>query len=251
VGDFVLVVAGGHCGTRWLANTLHRPEEGVVFYHERKNRLMGGWSRPWRIELASGLGHSAFKTYFDTVGKELKRYRIVGDSVSWLPSSVPNVNEVVPVNRIIVLVRNGILQVRSKSSCHGMGGHIEACIHDTWERFDKPFGDWANMTDWEKWCFDWWSNYAYADWLRKQLPDTPQEILRLEDLTSDAECLELLFASFKLSRKDIATYQKKRVNPHVPPLTPERVWQRWSSAQKEAYRRICGEAALKLGYRVY
>lgn len=249
---FVIGTSIGHCGTRWLATLLHRPEEGVVFWHEKLQKMFGTWKRPSRLERRLGLGHGAFDPYFTGVARQLKDHRVVGDIGSWQARSIPAAAQRIEIDRIIYLVRNGIPQIQSRSHSYRKQGLFDVFARLQWQDFGKPFfDDWSQMTSWQKWCLEWWASIENISWLKDAMPHVPQQVYRFEDLVGDVEVLADLVQSMGLPRRKLRKWQRRDINRHLKgDRSPRAIWRKWSAEQREVFQAFCGGNMGKMGYEV-
>lgn len=290
MGQYFLITGTGKTGTTWLSEALNQPRAGIVCLDEGKfpqpsgmrdrlrtitwlqrlwtwyrgrhgwlgtvdNRFLGWntWLDYAEYELEHGLG-PRFDTYFESIEARLGRYAAVGDSHSWDPHMIPQVNERVRVGRILHLVRNGIFNVHALAVHNAELFERSTVIRRQIDRYREMFGgECANA--WEYWCF-WWSvNSVIPEWLRTHLPDIAVDVFRLEDLTEDIEQLEKILESLNAgSSEKIADLRKiQRKNDdrdETGGRSPADIWDQWTDAQRQSFRRICGEAMKHYGYEI-
>ena len=265
-GRYVLVFASGHCGTRWIAHAFHRPERGMVFHHEQKYKMVHEQHQivnPWRYchdyEKEHGLG-SLYDDYWQLIKRELKEYRVVGDSVSWLPNRIPEIEaNHLPLDRGIFLVRNGIQTVHSifkHSKTIPIDKHMFAKLATDYHQL-FPKNNATYSYEYVKWVHDcalWHdTSIVYEHDLKRFLGPERLTSLRLEDLTSNESIfLKLLLEldpESNVSIEEIGDIQKTDVNRKVQgSRDPELIWQEWSESQKEIFSHICGEAMKYFSY---
>lgn len=285
---FFLVSGTGKTGTTWLGEALNHPDAGIVCFDEGKleprsqlrtvlrrfgplqyvwrrwgrksqslkeleNRYLGenAWLEACEYELECGVG-SRYSSYFENIKSLLQRYQAVGDSHSWEPRLIPQVNDHVPVANIIHLVRNGILNVHSLNA-------LNADLFDTTPLFKEQISFYLDLfggvcsTPWEYWCF-WWSvNSQIPYWLERNLPDTKVDTYRLEDLTSDQsylnKILEGLSPGITSRIGDLSGILNKNDNRDLTgSRTPLEIWASWSETQKRDFLRICAPTMEQYGY---
>jgi len=290
MGQYFLITGTGKTGTTWLSEALNHPKTGIICLDEGKfpqpnkmrdrlrkitwlqrlwtwyrgrhgwlgtvdNRLLGWntWLDYAEYELDHGLG-LRFDTYFKSVEEQLGRYIAVGDSHSWDPLMIPQVNERISVSRIIHLVRNGIPNVQALAVHNAELFERSTVIRRQLDRYREMFdGECANA--WEYWCF-WWSvNLVVPDWLRTNLPGIPVDIYRLEDLTKDIGQLEQILDSLNPGSSgkipSLKRIQKKNDNrDETGDQAPADIWGLWTDEQRKAFQRICGDAMEHYGYKI-
>ena len=255
MSDFALVCGLGHCGTKWLATVLDRPEQGVRFYHERKMESGVAW---WDAMLAEAEQfHQPYHDmYFCSMKNALGGCRWAGDANSWDVTQVAQLREFFPVKRVVVLLRDGILQLRSFGLKKVGLTHerLDLYARRHWEMSGRPFGDFDEMSMWEKMCV-WWALFpGIVDHISAELPDVQFDVFRLEDLTGDLDTLRALVASFGLEIEDneLEQWQRTDIHRHVhgtrhPTLIYHLIF---NEEQRAAYERICGETVKRLGYTI-
>lgn len=263
MGDFVLVACVGHCGSKWLAKVLNRPQDGMICMHEGRVMAM---EEPWHVafekEWEDGVDAPEFNGFWRHVKRSLQHYDVVGDVNDWTPYIIPQVHQHQPISRIIYLVRNGIQTMRSmahiSSSWHQFGEAswpIDNFLHRYWHMIGEPGKGWEDRTRWEKFCVFWKLNWHMVSWLREQLPDVPVDVYRLEDLTSDVGVLRGLIESVipkaEVSNADLERLQAKDVNRKVQGRRDtEYLWGKWAQEQRDAFETVCGEEMRQFGYEI-
>jgi len=281
MSQFYLIAGTGHCGTKWLAEALDQPNAGIVCAHEGKvpkpvnwrshlkkiGPLAKLWSRyrgkfrsfqgtnPWleyqEYEMKNGIGPK-YDLYFQDIASNLKKYNAVGDSHSWPPHFIPEVNERVHVDRVVYLVRNGVQTVNSLANANSDLPEDHSTYRYLFPIYEQLFGGSCSSV-WEYWCY-WWSINLHApSWLSEKLPATTVEILRLEDLTSHTSELEQLIESLSPGgvRKvhDLEQFRSKDLNRKSSgDRDPQVVWDQWTLEKREVFARICGPAMVHFGY---
>jgi hypothetical protein len=264
MGEFVLIACVGHCGSKWLATVLNRPQDGMICMHEGRVMAM---EKPWHVafqtEWDKGVDAPEFAGFWRHVRRSLKNYDVVGDANDWTPYIIPEVHKHQPVSRIIYLVRNGIQTMNSvanaSSSWHQFGDAswpIDSFLHRYWELMEKPGKDWAERTRWEKLCVFWKLNWHMVKWLSRELPSDvwlcPQ---RLEDLTANENpwVLRELMQNFglEISDEELQQLQAQDINRKVKGnRDPAYIWSQWTEEQREAFLENCGEEMAAFGYEI-
>ena len=290
MGQFFLVTGTGKTGTTWLAEALSHPKASILCLDEgklgrparfreylRQNKLLhrlwekyptqGAWlpsivnkyfgRNSWlefqEYEINHGVG-TRYSKYFRFIESQLDKYVAVGDSHSWEPRQIPDVNAKVRVAKIIHLVRNGIPNVHALAVLNERLFQENPIFGKQWRYNQDIFGG-SYTNTWEMWCL-WWSiNAQIPDWLRDNLPDTEVEVFRLEDLTTDASYLTGILEALAPGCTDKVGDLHKIMSKNddrdfTGDRSPEAIWNQWSSQQREAFHRICGNAMELYGYKV-
>lgn len=259
-GKFVLATGSGHCGTKWLATVLHRPEDRMACYHEQKAAMANGqWHAALEHEFHHGVDE-AYAAYFAFIDQQRALYDVVGDSGSWTMRLVPDVAARTPVDHVVYLVRNGIQTVHSQFYQHAEISRSDFLYthfsRGYWELLGQPGGGaWESYSDWEIWCFNWSINGPMPGRLQAELGEDRCELFRLEDLVSDADRLlglvRRLQPATTLTREDAERLQGTDVNRKVQgDRSPEALWAKWTDEQRAAFTRICGPAMERYGYAI-
>jgi len=243
-----LIVGSGHCGTKWLAGVLNA-QPGVRFYHElRPTITQTAWFRLAEYPPDAPVYHG----YWGRIWRELDDGE-VGDANSWVPWQIPAVSKLIKVE-IVYLVRNGIQQLHSLSTCSGVWRThpLDSFAFDVWLREmwraigepDPPYDEWDR---WERLCLLVKANGRMPAWLQAQGLDVTT--VRLEDLVTDAEALHQLAPH--LDEQQLREWQERDVNRKVRgDRTPATLWGQWTDMQRDAFRRICGDEMASLDYEI-
>lgn len=257
-GKFILAW-GPHAGSKWLATTLNSERHCVDFRHELKLEMGGLFRDLVEAEFKSGLTLPAYEPYWEYVRTQLTRCSIFGDAGSWIPLTIPKVHEIIPVARIIYLVRNGVQQVHSmltKSILGRVGKRDWLYTHflrRLWVFAGKPGRPWQKKTWYEQLCWFWQECDKAPKWLRDQGFEV--EVYRLEDLTQDEDALRSLILSVaperKLSDEEIHCMQRRDVNRKVRgDRTSSKLWSQWSPELRTAFEQVCGPGMKRYGYAI-
>ncbi len=257
-GVFFLVAGTGHCGTKWLAQALNHPQQGIECFHEEKlNWITQNWQECLEYEAAYGVA-GLYRTYFAFIHQELQRYAAVGDSHSWEVNRIPEVNAWQPIDRLILLVRNGIQTVNSLYYWTRGVSPDDVLYTDQlrwyWTLIGSPGGDWNQYTPWARWCWRWRANQATGQWLEQQLQgQTSLRVVRLEDMVADVEALaDLITWLHPDATPDLAELRRLQVIDVNRKMrgdrSPEAIWDTWSAEQRAVFAEICGPAMDHYGY---
>jgi hypothetical protein len=262
VGEFVIGI-GTHAGSVWLANVLSAPESRVLFENERLTHWVH--AKHWMEYLIRQVKHGLraddpmFKEYFERVIGMLDWYSVYGDFNSWAPPFIPALCQVVPVSRIVGVMRHGIQQLYSLANSYIwqrvtdehplVAGHL----HMLWETGGSHGKPWEERTLWEKKCELWASTVYLFDWLGGPTLGLPMEVHRLETLTTDLDYLKCLMYSFARDRSIgdawLRKMQRTDINRKVwVDRTPINLWRRWKPEQQRAFNEICGDGMRRYGY---
>jgi hypothetical protein len=231
----------------------------MVCYHQIKyEKTRFNWYTALQQELGIGIDHS-YDTYWQFIEERLQANRVVGDSNSWTPCVIPEVDSIFEVDRIIYLVRNGIQNVHSAyyhnariSRSDWLYTHF---FRHYWELLDCPGGDWDEYTDWARWCLYWQINQTMPTWLADQLGDEKVLVLRFEDLLDDVDVLlnllDQIDMGIKPARTELETLQETDINRKVQgERSPRVLWAKWTDEQREVFTRVCGTGMAHYGYEM-
>jgi len=257
--DFFLVVGTGHCGTQWLSRVLHRPNDGIVCYHEEKVKLVSlNHAECLQHELEKGVD-DLYNGYFSFINNELKTNSVVGDAHSWTMIMIPEVAAKQRIHKIIYLVRNGI-QVVHSFFYHNIdlpkdNVWYNEFLRKHWEITGRPWNDWDKYTKWASWCLWWQVNLGMPLWLSSHLDTTEILVYRLEDLLEDTHLLSDLIKKLSpfinLSHKDLKKLQRRDVNRKIQgDRSPSMLWTKWSDEQRNIFKQICSTTMEKYSYEI-
>jgi hypothetical protein len=254
---FVLIAGVGHCGTKWLAHALNRPDDGIVCYHEQKMALAPGG---WHDLLRHGLEHGPddlFTPYFEFMRRKLEEFRVVADSNSWTFETIPAVHEHLPIDLVVCLVRNGIQNVHSmfheNLSLPRNDWFYEDFIDSYRQLVGPARGDCWLETTWGVWCFYWSLNLTMPTWLAGRFGAERCVVYRLEDLTKHSSVLGGLLArlrpDLRVSHTVFKALSRNDVNRKISgDRSPAALWERWTDWQRETFTEICGLCMEHYGY---
>jgi len=257
VGKYIIGL-GAHSGSKWLASTLHNPELGICFYHERRGLWTGvTGTRDQILDGSADFSIPPLNGYVDSVHELLETYEVVGDFSPWPPYAFPSMNEVLPIDKVIVILRHGIRYLYSCTSHsawrlrdHDHWG-IDKHLRKLWEITGSEGKPWDRRTLWEKKCAMWPASLGIVEWLRSEGFTVVAE--RLEDLVSDTAILSNMISevssSLNFSDDELRVIQENDINRKVPgDRRVATLWDRWTEAQQATFIEICGDGMEKYGY---
>lgn len=200
MGKFQVIAGSGHCGTMWLSRVLGS-SPGQSWRHEMRSAVTG---LPWyELDLCAP-NDPVFDRYWDHQQEGLIGFNdIIGDSNSWTPHLLPNVNEVIPVDRVIYLTRDKEAQLRSLAT------------HSTWAREHLPeaaqqrleiYAEISGLPYGLELLVE--ANDFMPDWLRGA--GLRVDVYSLEELTSDADRLRALAVG--LDDEELRRWQANKIN---------------------------------------
>lgn len=236
---FSVIASSGHAGTKWLAAVLNSQKD-VIWHHHLREQMTGkGWEK---LDLISPRA-PIFERYWERIRSELN-VTDVGDSNSWPPHSLPAVNSVQHIDRVIYMTRNGIQQLHSlMTTSPALSKNIhppvamvkfEALYDAMPEKPDKPFDEWSNF---EHLCLMVAANNFMPDWLRDK--GLVVDVYSLEDLTTELDMLRELAPG--LDEYDLNRWQQTDINRKVTgKRTEAAIWRKWTKEQRAAYKEIVG-----------
>lgn len=235
---FEVIAGSGHCGTKWLATVLDQRPTSKWLHHYRGAVTGLSW------ENLDGLlpDNDIFKTYWNNIRGLLNDVDL-GDSNSWPPYLLPEVNSVEPISRVIYLTRNGVQQLNSLATESPSLSSDPLPppaltklrrLYDIWPDKVKAFDE---MTRWERLCLTVAANDWMPPWLREN--GLYVEAYSLGDLTSDWRVLHELAP--ELSEDEIAHWQGQDINRKVEGGRAEStIWRKWTPEQRAGYRAVVG-----------
>lgn len=237
MGEFEVIASSGHCGTKWLAQVLDAGTDSK-WYHELRLQTCGSWVEAMQHKVDGEF----FNEYWLTIGVDIFKLGKVGDSNSWPPFRLPEVNERRKIDRVIYLTRNPVLQL-----------HSLAYYSYVWHR---PEQDWpagarrylidmmkaggykpppSRLSRWEKLCILVAANDFMPGWLWKQGFNV--SVYTLEELTTQVSVLMGLAP--KLTPDEARAWQQRDINRKVSgERNPDAIWASWTDEQREAFNRI-------------
>lgn len=233
---FEVIASSGHCGTKWLAQVLDAGTDSK-WYHELRLEMCGSWVE----SMGYGLYHKFHKKYWIVLPALIARhYYHMGDSNSWPPFRLPEINQFQFIDRVIYLTRNPILQL------HSLATRSYVWRQEHWppgailylEQFHKIGGyerPLSDMTRWEKLCILVAANQFMPAWLYEQGLTVYQT--SLEELTTDVNALMALAP--KLTEGEARAWQQRDINRKVSgERNPDAIWASWTDEQRQAFSEI-------------
>lgn len=245
---FKLIVASGHCGTKWLSKVLDA-QASMRFYHELGPTMTQmAWFRLAKYPPE----HTIYHDYWARIRKELKRCE-VGDANSWAPWQIPAVARLIELD-IIYLVRNGIQQLHSISRAskpwrtHSLDSPaFNMWLRELWQALGEPGPPYDKWNRWERLCLLIKANGRLPAWLQEH--GLQVTAARLEDLIAQPETLQRLAP--RLPASELCQWQERDINRKIKgDRRPSTLWHQWTGKQRRAFRRICGEEMVLLGYEI-
>ena len=255
-------IAFGHNASKWLAELLNRPKQGVVAYHELKFKHYRPWKRAFRDELEYGVDSDKFKAYWDVVNNEMKTHHVF-DTNSWAGHTIPDLANLTYLYYVIYVTRNAIdwiYSVTLTSSYNKLMNNLDSfpmygLPKAAWDKLGRPFkNNFDDFTAWERMCFSWAKSFYMPAWLESNI-DQSVLVYKMEDLVSGDSAQDILRKfSIKLSNRKVRGIQKNNINRHLNDAqkkTTRQIWNSWDTEQKEAFKTICGEGMDYYGYEIY
>lgn len=238
-----LVVSTGRTGTKWLAELLGQISGGQV---EHEPIPVEMWAHREAMEDPSAATPYVTRfrlkeIFLRTRGSDPAWY---GEVNSGLRRHVDAFRDAVPGLRLVHLVRDGRAVVRSLVSRGTWAGQHPVYGGFTPPPVDEVARSWGERSSFERACWIWtWEN-AY---MRERIPD----LARLEDITSSYDAFRgQILKPLHLQLDETVWAEARnavenRTQSHAMPA-----WDEWSSEQKAAFRRICGDEMARYGYDV-
>lgn len=200
--SFQVIAGSGHCGTMWLARVLDSVP-GQRWHHELRTEAVG---LPWQQADILSPRRLLFTPYWSQLEKEMGQYEVVGDSNSWPPESLPTVDAIMPIDRVIYLTRDKDDQFYSimNHSPVWRGPEWSAAAHRRLDLYAEISGrprDVRLLVE---------ANDFMPDWLRDY--GLTVDVYSLEELTTDIDRLRELAP---LSDAALVAWQKRDINRKV------------------------------------
>jgi len=239
--EFWLVAAAGHCGTMWLSQVIGA-QVGWSAHHELRYELS---QQAWE----NAVSNSPQQVYWDQIGEELINYHVL-DSNSWAPHEIPMVNKVVPVSRIIYLVRNGIQQIHSLATQSAAYRNLsdESFTIGSWLKTWWDIGEelpWEGTERFQKLCTLINASCYMPQWLRAHGLNV--HVYRLEDVTSSVGILSEIVTGH--TQKILRHWQFRDVNRKVVgDRRPATLWASWTPENQQMFTAMCKDTMLEFGY---
>lgn len=195
---FEVIAGSGHCGTMWLARVLDSVP-GQTWHHELRGTVTG---RPWWVDDRFPPDVPVFNAYWRRV-KAAAAAGQFGDANSWPPESLPDVNQVLPIDRVIYLTRDKRAQhyslMMNSPVWNGMvkSQAAKARLKLYTEITGRPRDTWLLVE----------ANDFMPVWLREH--GLQVDVYSLEELTTDLDALRELAP---LPDEELRAWQKKKIN---------------------------------------
>lgn len=195
---FEVIAGSGHCGTMWLSRVLDSVP-GRAWFHEKKTECTG---LPWWVADLYAPFSQAFDEYWAFARKHVEAGHF-GDSNSWPPESLPDVHQVLPIDRVIYLTRDKEAQLRSLTTASPIWSraiYTEAAKRrlDLYAKISGRPRDVRLLVE---------ANDFMPVWLQQQGLNV--EVYRLEKLTKDLGELKKLAP---LTDVELVAWQQRKIN---------------------------------------
>ncbi len=241
--EFSVIASSGHAGTSWLATVLDDQPDTTWYQHFREEMT----DKPWEVLDLLSPDDGIFNNYWRWIRGELN-LGDVGDANSWPPHLLLAVNEVVPIDRVIYLTRNGVQQLNSLTTTSPalkrdpLPEAAEAKLAALYDIApfvpDKPYGQWTRFGHL---CLMVAANEFMPTYLR--LHGLTVDVYSLEELTTNLDTLRELAPG--LDDATLEKWQKKDINRKTEGgRAPSTLWRKWEPEQREAYKLIVGSPVL-------
>jgi len=252
----------GHNASKWIAEALNKPEQGIKGYHQRLFKMsnFSHWTNAFAYQLDNPINGSKIKPYWDAVNSDVSAGYDVFDSNIWPAYIIPKLNKYYPLKHVIYVTRNGIkwmYSVSKKSSFHNQlhtnnedSFIMNRYLKQYWKVLDEPWKDWEDWTAWEKICLYWSTSYHMPQWLRDKGIEIT--VFRMEDLVGGTAIYDLydLFG-LKADENSIQRMQQTNINQHIKPQPIRGIWNTWSQEYKDSFRDVCTDGMDFYDYQVF
>lgn len=197
---FEVIAGSGHCGTMWLSKVLDSVP-GLNWHHEYRTTATG-W--PWWVADLHPPHAAGFAPYWD-YAREMAASHF-GDSNSWPPESLPAVNDILHIDRVIYLTRDKEAQLHSIMTTSPIWSKApySAAAHARLDLYADISGLPRGVELLVK------ANDFMPDWLRGFGLNV--EVYSLEDLTTNVETLRRLAP---LADDELIAWQGQKINQKV------------------------------------
>jgi len=258
MGRRYAIITSGHSGSTWLANALHRPEQGFAAFHEPLVHIVGPllysirdvdkqpppFSQQWLLE--------ALAPYVDWARHREQQFNVAGEIHTGLGAWAPHVCQFLPTKRSLV-VRNGIQVV------HSISYSLLTTDPAEWNPGNRPYDEMVFPPGLESAppkhrvfgyiCVRWSEQVQLLEQL------APIKVYRLEDLTTADRVLAELFqesTGTTLTSRECAEIQSSVVNRKVfGDRSPENLfWNVWDDTQREIFQQVCASTLQRFGYSI-
>lgn len=242
-----IIASIGHCATKWLTTVL-ADQPGIYAAHEYKQTSSGmDWVKAAKYEARYGVGGPKYKDYFEALSNA--QYEVVADANSWNPFTLPEINDILPLDKVFYIIRHGVSQLHSLYSSSAMWREAPRSAF-VYNRYLRPFykgsdDEFTTTTQWERLCWFWQTNALMPGWLTKQ--GLPVEAVTFEELTQRSGLSKVLP---EIDQGKIAKWQRQNINRHVRgDRRPQTLWEKWSVDQRDTFARVCREGMELYGYQ--
>jgi len=241
--NLFLVVSTGRTGTQWLAGLLARAPGARV---EHEPVPVETWAHRAALQDPEAAiryvnGFRLKEIYLRVRRQDPACY---GEVNGILRRHVDAFRDAVPRLRLVHLVRDGRDVVRSLVSRGTWAGQ-----HPVYGGFTPPPVDdvarsWDERSSFERACWLWtWENAH----MRERIPN----LARLEDITSSYDAFrDQILEPLQLELGEAAWAEARNAVENLTGSHTMPAWDEWSSEEKEAFRRICGDEMARYGYHV-
>jgi hypothetical protein len=187
----------------WLASVLDSVP-GQSWTHEHRTAFTG---TPWQTADSFPPDAHIFDSYWHSIRMKLvSGWEVVGDSNSWPPEMLPAVNELMPIGRVIYLIRDKGKQFKSLMTKSPVWANppYPAVAHERLKVYGRISGEPAEEGLLVK------ANDFIPDWLRSH--GLTVDVYSLEELTTDHTLLAELAP---LTDAELVSWQGRNINQKV------------------------------------
>lgn len=240
-----LVMGAGHNGSKWFATVLDAQAYIRADHEMRMTMCRMPWTKAHRYGPRDAV-NAAYWKYIDHMFAS--GVDIYYDCNSWMPWEVPDIP--IPIDRIVYLVRNPIVQLESLRTTVA-----------TWKRYD------AASWEWNFWLRNWWSaanrydldvgitgfddmsefgklclmvagNATMPSLLQDGYNHARVDVVKLESLVDDERFRELR-RYVDMHPDDMRRWTARDINRHTTgDRSPETIWWSWTDEERETFNSL-------------
>lgn len=247
--EMFFVLGTGRSGTQLLSDLLHRDGDISVFHEPNFDvdvGTMDALRRDKNLAVEYWRNFRSFEIY--KRWKSKPEARLYGEVNGTIRFQAPAIRELYPEAKLFLVSRDGRGVVRSVMGWPQFYGPEAKGAYALEPLKDDPYAEcWQGMTRFEKICWAWMDTNEFL----MQIISSGRW-MQLEKIASDYDycnnhLLKPLSISISYENWDACVAKKSR-NATSEYAFPS--WDEWTEEQRDAFKRICGETMLKLGYKL-
>lgn len=256
---FFYVGGLGRCGAKWLSKVLHRLNDRMVCYYNMLSRLeVENALLVNRVVMESTIFYPAYFVLF----KELSQLALVGDANSWPNHLLGYVLNELDAQKMVWLVRDGIVQVHDFDTWldelneHNVHSHAQfvTMMKADVDCFGTPVevsSEWGTLSQFQQLCW-WWSIQQQVAQEINKVWQGPVNMVRIEALRDSISSIVFLLKWINplihIDRGELHSWLGVEASPTKD---PKAIWKRWGTAKRNIFKGVCGSTMEVLGYEQY